>query len=114
MQSFARVAALAAGIIFSEAGVAYAQPAGEITVWGWNTAYDALMETLPGFNAKFPDIKVNVEKMASQDPDIYNKVLASCSASGTDLPDVVGLQNYQGDTVWSRFPDCFTDLTTLG
>ena len=56
-------------------------------------------------------MKVAVEDVGG--PQVEQKILASCAAGGADLPDVVGVQNAQGETVWSRFPDCFTDLNTM-
>ena len=34
----------------------------EITVWSWNVAAKALMETAKTFNEKYPKIKVNVQE----------------------------------------------------
>ena len=36
----------------------------EITVWAWNIAAKALMETAKTFNEKYPKIKVNVMELA--------------------------------------------------
>ena len=107
MRRHFKAAALAAtlGTILT-CSAAQADPSGAITVWAWNTAAAGLRDVVPGFNKKFPNVKVTVEDVGG--PQVYQKILASCAAGGTDLPDVVGLQNSQGETVWSRFPDCFT------
>jgi lactose/L-arabinose transport system substrate-binding protein len=90
---------------------AQAAPSGQITVWSWNIAAEALDMLVPDFNKKFPDVKVNVVNMGHD--DVYNKALAGCAAGGTDLPDVVTIENDQAEVYWARFPDCFVNLKTL-
>ena len=52
-------AALVLGLALG-AGGAHAQ-SGEISVWSWNIAASSLEAVIPGFNAKYPDVKVTVE-----------------------------------------------------
>lgn len=112
MQRHFKAAALAAALgTIVTCSAAQADPSGAITVWAWNTAAAGLRDVVTGFNQKFPNVKVTVEDVGG--PQVYQKILASCAAGGADLPDVVGVQNSQGETVWSRFPDCFTDLNTM-
>ncbi|MDP8995766.1 MAG: extracellular solute-binding protein [Pseudomonadota bacterium] len=114
MRGFVNCAAMAAAfMVAAGANVAQAAPSGEITVWAWNTAAAGLKDTVAGFNKQFPDVKVNVVDIGGGAP-VYQKILAGCAAGGTGLPDVVGVQNEQGETIWSRFPDCFADLVKLG
>ena len=84
----------------------------EITIWSWNVAASALKSTLEGFNKKYPDIKVTVEDLGNN--QVFDKTLAACAAGGDGLPDIVTIENFEAELFWSRFPDCFTDLTALG
>jgi lactose/L-arabinose transport system substrate-binding protein len=101
--------AAAAGLATVEAGAA---PSGEITVWSWNIAAEALDMLVPDFNKKYPDVKVTVVNMGNG--DVYNKTLAGCAAGGTDLPDVVTIENNEAEIQWARFPDCFVNLKEFG
>ena len=46
--------------------------------------------------------------------DVRDKALAGCAAGGTDLPDVVTIENSEAEVYWARFPDCFTNLKEFG
>ncbi|MEX0853217.1 MAG: extracellular solute-binding protein [Bauldia sp.] len=104
-------AILIAGLGLGLAG-AQAAPKGEITVWSWNIAAEALDMLVPDFNKKYPDVKVNVLNMGNG--DVYTKTLAGCAAGGTDLPDVVTIENSEAEIQWARFPDCFVNLKEFG
>lgn len=104
------LAFLAAGAV-AGMGSAQAAPSGEITVWSWNIAAEALDALVPDFNKKYPDVKVNVVNMGHA--DVRTKALAGCAAGGTDLPDVVTIENDEAETYWAQFPDCFVNLKTL-
>lgn len=93
------------------AQAAFAQ-SGEITIWSWNTAANALKATVAGFNKQHPDIKVTVQDLGNQ--PTYDKSIAGCAAGGEGLPDIVSIENGEAENYWSQFPDCFVDLTTLG
>ncbi len=41
------------------------------------------------------------------------KALAGCAAGGTDLPDVVTIENDEAEVYWARFPDCFANLDDI-
>lgn len=84
----------------------------QLTVWSWNVAASALKSTLEGFNKLHPDIKVDVQDLGNQ--QVFDKMLAACAAGGEGLPDIVTVENHESEIFWSRFPDCFTDLTKLG
>ncbi len=106
----------AAALLLASAGFASvgaeAAPSGEITVWSWNIAAEALDMLVPDFNKKYPDVKVTVLNMGHA--DVYTKTLAGCAAGGTDLPDVVTIENDQAEVYWAQFPDCFANLATFG
>ncbi|WP_246580947.1 extracellular solute-binding protein [Deinococcus aestuarii] len=85
---------------------------GTVTVWSWDVAAKALQSTVPGFNKKYPNVKVNVVDLGNQ--NVYDRGLAGCAAGGADLPDVYSIENNEAEVFWARFPDCFTDLNTLG
>jgi len=104
-------AVMAAGLGLGMAG-AQAAPAGEITVWSWNIAAEALDMLVPDFNKKYPDVKVTVVNMGNG--DVYDKTLAGCAAGGTDLPDVVTIENSEAEIQWAQFPDCFANLKEFG
>src|SRR3972149_5944544 len=99
-------AILVAGLGLGLAG-AQAAPSGEITVWSWNIAAEALDMLVPDFNKKYPDVKVTVVNMGHG--DVRDKALAGCAAGGTDLPDVVTVENDEAEVYWARFPDCFAN-----
>jgi lactose/L-arabinose transport system substrate-binding protein len=106
------LAATAALGLVAGPALAADQPKGEITVWSWNIAAEALDMLVPDFNKKYPDVKVKVLNMGHN--DVYTKALAGCAAGGTDLPDVVTIENDQAEVYWAKFPDCFTDLKKFG
>jgi lactose/L-arabinose transport system substrate-binding protein len=101
----------AALALVAAAGSAHAQ-SGEIKVWSWNIAASSLEAVIPGFNAKYPDVKVTVEDLGNQ--QVFDRLLAGCAAGGTGLPDVLSIENHEAEIFWTQFPDCLTDLKTLG
>ena len=103
--------AMASSALFGAFG-AMAAPSGEITVWSWNIAAEALDMLVPDFNKKYPDVKVTVVNMGHG--DVRDKALAGCAAGGTDLPDVVTIENSEAEVYWARFPDCFANLKEFG
>ena len=72
------------------AGPALAQ-SGEITIWSWNIAAEALEMLVPDFNKKYPDVKVSVVNMSHN--DVRDRSLAGCAAGGADMPDIVTVEN---------------------
>ncbi|MEF2072660.1 ABC transporter substrate-binding protein [Consotaella aegiceratis] len=88
------------------------KPSGEITVWGWNIAAEALEHIVPAFNEQYPDVKVTVQNMGHA--DLHDRALAGCAAGGVDLPDVVLVENSEAELYWQRFPECFSDMGELG
>ena len=88
------------------------KPKGTITVWGWNTAAEAMEHIVPDFNKQFPDVQVKVVNMGH--PDVHDRIAADCAAGGTDMPDVTIVENQEAELLWSRFPECFADMKPLG
>ncbi|GGS40265.1 ABC transporter substrate-binding protein [Deinococcus knuensis] len=107
MKKFALMTALAL------ASAASAQSlSGTVTVWSWDAAAKALQSTIPSFNKKYPNVKVNVVDLGNQ--NVYDRGLAGCAAGGVDMPDVYSIENNEAEVFWARFPNCFVDLNTLG
>ena len=85
---------------------------GEITVWSWDIAAEALEALVPGFNEQYPNVQVSVLDLGN-DPT-FDRGLAGCAAGGIDLPDVYSVENNEAEIFWARFPDCFFDLREFG
>lgn len=60
---------------------------GAIEIWAWNIAAGSLGKLLPEFNAKYPNIKVNISKTGWQ---VQSRLLLSLSA-GIGAPDATQL-----------------------
>jgi lactose/L-arabinose transport system substrate-binding protein len=90
-------------------GMASAQT---LTVWVWDINKPALESTLESFNEMHPGVEVVVEDLGNQ--NVYDRGLAGCAAGGLDMPDVYLVENNEAQVFWAQFPDCFTDLRTLG
>ncbi|SHF63642.1 carbohydrate ABC transporter substrate-binding protein, CUT1 family [Caldanaerobius fijiensis DSM 17918] len=69
-----------------------AQLSGEITVWGWPAADTAFKAIMPGFNKLYPNIKVKVIMMKTD--DVHTKLLSSLAAK-SGAPDVSMVENGQ-------------------
>ena len=80
------------------------KPSGTVTVWGWNTAAEALEHIVPDFNKQFPDVTVKVVNMGHS--DLHDRVAADCAAGGSDMPDVTIVENQEAELLWNRFPEC--------
>lgn len=76
----------------AEAGAASSEPT-TITVWGWPAADVAFKSFVADFEAKYPDIKLDVQMMPNS-PDLHTKLLAALAA-GAGAPDVTMIEiNY--------------------
>lgn len=91
---------------------AHGAPSGAITVWSWNVAASALEAVAADFMAQNPGATITIEDQGYQ--QVLDRTLAACAAGGADLPDVVSFPNEGAEIYWAQFPDCFTDLATLG
>ncbi len=112
MNKLTVLATLALASALTGTASAQADLSGTVTVWSWDVAAKALQSTVPSFNKKYPNVKVNVVDLGNQ--NTYDRGLAGCAAGGTDLPDVYSIENNEAEVFWARFPNCFTDLNTLG
>ena len=83
----------------------------EITVWAWNVAAKALLETAKTFNEKYPNIKVNVQEFGGATPayERYGIVLAS----GEGIPDIIQVESDFIQTYAEKYPRNFLDLKNL-
>ncbi|HVG49008.1 MAG TPA: sugar ABC transporter substrate-binding protein [Rubellimicrobium sp.] len=105
-------APLALGLTLT-AGLAQAQDlSGEVSIWSWDVAASSLEAVAKGFMEQNPGVTVTVEDLGNG--QVFDRMLASCAAGGADLPDIVTVENGEAEIFWSQFPDCFTDLQTLG
>lgn len=83
--------AMTAAAIGAHSTSAVAQDlSGKIVVWAWPGATGVLKETLPGFNAKYPHITVEIKTLGFN--DVHTKLLAAVS-SGRGAPDVCGIED---------------------
>ncbi len=90
-------------------GMASAQT---LTVWVWDINKPALESTIASFQEMHPGVEVVVEDLGNQ--NVYDRGLAGCAAGGLDMPDIYLVENNEAQVFWAQFPDCFTDLRTLG
>ncbi|HUT58132.1 MAG TPA: sugar ABC transporter substrate-binding protein [Phycisphaerae bacterium] len=65
---------------------------GEVEVWSWNIAAGALQECIPGFNRRYPHVKVHVNMTGARMQTRF--FLSLCAGVGG--PDVSQLQNVEG------------------
>ena len=81
----------------------------EITVWAWNVAAKALMETAKTFNEKYPNIKVNVQEygLAQNVYERYSVILSS----GTGVPDIIQIESDYVQTFAESYPQYFFDMS---
>ncbi|WP_300756149.1 extracellular solute-binding protein [uncultured Brachyspira sp.] len=80
----------------------------EITVWAWNVAAKALMETAKIFNEKYPKIKVNVQEfgLAQNVYERYGVILSS----GNGVPDIIQIESDYIQTYAESYPQYFFDM----
>lgn len=77
----------------------------------WSGADGALKSILPGFEAAYPDIKVDLQVLGYD--DVSSRLNVGLQ-SGTDLPDVVSIVSDRVPTVTGMFPDGLADLRGFG
>ena len=80
----------------------------EITVWAWNVAAKALMETAKIFNERYPKIKVNVQEfgLAQNVYERYGVILSS----GNGVPDIIQIESDYIQTYAESYPQYFFDM----
>ena len=80
----------------------------EITVWAWNVAAKALVESAKTFNEKYPKIKVNVQEygLAQNVYERYSVILSS----GVGVPDIIQIESDYVQTFAETYPQYFFDM----
>lgn len=87
-------------------------PAGTITVWGWDIAAATMKAAVEDFQKQYPDVKVQVEDFNSG--DLYEKLTVGLAARGSGLPDVVLMEDERIPGYINQFPQGFLNLSKLG
>lgn len=87
-------------------------PAGTITIWGWDVAAATLKASVENFQKKYPDVEVKVEDFNSG--DLYEKLTVGLAARGSGLPDVVLMEDERIPGYIHQFPQGFLPLNKLG
>ncbi|MEU2659493.1 extracellular solute-binding protein [Streptomyces sp. NPDC007325] len=85
---------------------------GQITVWSWTTAAEALRGVVPSFERDNPGIKVDVQDLGN--PAIWDKITVGLASAGKGLADVlhIGVDYLPG--YLEKFPQGLADLSRLG
>lgn len=80
----------------------------EITIWAWNVAAKALVESTKSFNQKYPKIKVNVQEygLAQNVYERYSVILSS----GVGVPDIIQIESDYVQTFAETYPQYFFDM----
>lgn len=80
----------------------------EITIWAWNVAAKALVESAKVFNQKYPKIKVNVQEygLAQNVYERYSVILSS----GVGVPDIIQIESDYVQTFAETYPQYFFDM----
>ena len=80
----------------------------EITIWAWNVAAKALVESAKSFNQKYPKIKVNVQEygLAQNVYERYSVILSS----GVGVPDIIQIERDYVQTFAENYPQYFFDM----
>lgn len=84
----------------------------EITIWAWDPAFNiaALNIAKEAYNAKNPDVKINIVEFAQA--DIIQKLNTGLNAGTTKgLPNIVLIEDYRAQGFLQSYPDSFVDLT---
>ncbi|WP_371502456.1 extracellular solute-binding protein [Kitasatospora sp. NBC_00374] len=85
---------------------------GQITVWSWTTAAEALRGVVPSFEKDNPGIKVDIQDVGN--PAIWDKITVGLASGGKGLADVlhIGVDYLPG--YLEKFPNGLADLSQLG
>ena len=80
----------------------------EITIWAWNVAAKALVESAKSFNQKYPKIKVNVQEygLAQNVYERYSVILSS----GVGVPDIIQIESDYVQTFAETYPQYFFNM----
>lgn len=84
----------------------------EITVWAWDPNFNiaALELAKEKYEAKHPDVKVNIVEYAQA--DIVQKLNTGLNSGTTKgLPNIVLIEDYRAQNFLQAYPDAFRDMT---
>ena len=84
----------------------------EITIWAWDPAFNiaALNIAKETYNAKHPDVKINIVEYAQ--PDIIQKLNTGLNSGTTKgLPNIVLIEDYRAQGFIQSYTDSFYDLS---
>lgn len=88
------------------------QDSQEITVWAWDPNFNiaALNLAKERYEAKHPDVKVNIVEYAQE--DIVQKLNTGLNSGTTrGLPNIVLIEDYRAQNFLQAYPDAFRDMT---
>ncbi|MGG1931777.1 ABC transporter substrate-binding protein, partial [Paenibacillus macerans] len=84
----------------------------EITVWAWDPNFNiaALRIAKERYEAKHPDVKVNIVEYAQA--DIVQKLNTGLNSGTTKgLPNIVLIEDYRAQNFLQAYPDAFRDMS---
>lgn len=82
----------------------------ELRIWSWDVAAKGLRDTVESFNEIYPNVKVTVEEVGTN--DTYQKLTIGLN-SDTGLPDIVTVETDAFVKYPPNFPNGFVDLTPV-
>ncbi|MFG3257480.1 extracellular solute-binding protein [Streptomyces sp. NPDC048172] len=85
---------------------------GEVTVWSWTTAADALRGVVPAFEKDNPGVTVDVRDVGN--PAIWDKITVGMAADGKGLADVLHIGCDYLPGYMEKFPGGLADLSAFG
>jgi len=86
----------------------------EITVWAWDPNFNiaALQLAKEKYEAKHPDVKVNIVEYAQN--DIVQKLNTGLNSGTTKgLPNIVLIEDYRAQNFLQAYPDAFRDMSDV-
>lgn len=86
----------------------------EITVWAWDPNFNiaALNLAKERYEAKHPDVKVNIVEYAQD--DIVQKLNTGLNSGTTKgLPNIVLIEDYRAQNFLQAYPDAFRDMSDV-
>lgn len=84
----------------------------EVTIWAWDPAFNiaALNIAKEAYNAKNPDVKINIVEFAQA--DIIQKLNTGLNSGTTKgLPNIVLIEDYRAQGFLQSYTDSFVDLS---
>lgn len=85
----------------------------KLVIWAWDQNLPSINYAVEKYKKEHPDSKVEV--VVQNVPDTVDKMSTFfASGVGTDLPDMVLMDNIQIQTFLQQFPDKFANLSAMG